>query len=247
MSLPTFLSPVVVRRFSVNPNGRDLIVGDLHGCVSKFRARLDEVGFDPARDRVFVLGDLIDRGPESPEAVALLSEPWFHAVMGNHEDMAIAYHLGLIDAPCYASNGGAWFIGLTPAERQPIVDALSALPVAIELETPLGLLGLVHADCPYASWPLFVGILSSADPDASAARNLALWSRTRAERLFDGPVDGVRAVVVGHTVVERPASLGNVLFIDTGAWLEGGAVDRRFAVLDASTLSPAYRPLPSAA
>ena len=63
MSLPTFLSPVVVRRFSTNPNGRDLIVGDLHGCVSKFRARLDEVGFDPARDRVFALGDLIDRGP----------------------------------------------------------------------------------------------------------------------------------------------------------------------------------------
>lgn len=239
--------PALVRRVPVNRTGRDLIVGDVHGCVSKLLAALDAVGFSPAAgDRLFLLGDLVDRGPESLDAVALLSQPWCFAVMGNHEDFALAYRAGRCDVALYAANGGDWFVGLPAAERLPVLDALSALPAAIELETPSGLLGLVHADCPLQSWPEFVASLRAGGDFARVLRDMALWSRVRVDHALTTLVAGVRAVVVGHTPVERPVWLGNVLFLDTAAWFDGGSAPIEFAVFDAATLSPA-RPLPRSA
>ena len=87
--------------------GRDLIVGDVHGCFTKLRASLDAVGFNLERDRLFSVGDLVDRGPESDRALEWLAQPWFHAISGNHEDMAIRWPLGFMFAGHYVSNGGA--------------------------------------------------------------------------------------------------------------------------------------------
>jgi serine/threonine protein phosphatase 1 len=69
------------------------------------------------------------------------------------------------------------------------------------------------------------------------------WSRTRAEGLPLGPVADVRAVVVGHTPMERHTTLDNVHFIDTGAWLPAHHGKREFTILDAATLMRAHRPL----
>lgn len=40
-------------------------IGDLHGCHDAFRRLLEAIGFDPARDRLWLVGDLVNRGPES--------------------------------------------------------------------------------------------------------------------------------------------------------------------------------------
>lgn len=66
----------------------------------------------------------------------------------------------------------------------------------------------------------------------------ALWSRERITAMEHETVAGVRAIVVGHTPVERFTSLGNTLYIDTGAVFRG----RDFTILDAATLQPV--PLP---
>ncbi|MFP4146425.1 MAG: metallophosphoesterase [Halorhodospira sp.] len=68
-----------------NTAGRDFVIGDLHGCMGALRALLDHAGFDPACDRLFSVGDLVDRGPASEEALGLLNEPWFFSVLGNHD------------------------------------------------------------------------------------------------------------------------------------------------------------------
>lgn len=240
----------LVRRVGLNPSaaGRDLLVGDVHGCFSKLRAALEAVGFDPAAgDRLFSVGDLVDRGPESADALWWLDQPWFFAVRGNHEDMAIRWaQPGCeMDARLYAANGGAWNIAQTQPERLRFADAFAALPVALELETPAGLLGLVHADCPGWDWAAFVHALTLPELPRSHRKALieaALWSRDRAEALSADLVAGVVAVVVGHTPVERVTSLGNVVFIDCGAWLQGGKTERPFVVLDAATLTPATKP-----
>lgn len=240
----------LVRRFAANTQGRDLVVGDVHGCVSKLLAALDDVGFDPAAgDRLFLLGDLVDRGPESERVLELLQTPGVFSVMGNHEEMALAYAAGMVDAGFYAANGGAWFISKTEAERRPFIDAFLALPVAIELETAAGLLGLVHADCPDASWPSFTARLQGFAGRAEAAhvQAMALWARTRIDHRLQENVAGVRAVLVGHTPVERLITLGNVHFLDFGAWLDGGETWRGFAIVDAASLLSAHRPLPGAA
>ena len=70
-----------------NTQGKDYIVGDLHGCFSLLERLLQAVGFDKSQDRLFSVGDLIDRGPESLRCLQLLDESWFYAVQGNHEVM----------------------------------------------------------------------------------------------------------------------------------------------------------------
>lgn len=229
----------LVRRFPPNTQGRDLIVGDVHGCFTKLRAALAAVGFDPdAGDRLFSVGDLVDRGPESADVLWWLDQPWFSAVAGNHEDMAVGFSSGREPRDLYAANGGAWLIAMTPPERLPFVDALAALPLAVELETSAGLVCLVHADCPRPTWAAFRAALAAGDLEAEHVAVMARWSRERISAGDRVGVPDVRAVVVGHTPVERPVALGNVLHIDTGAWLQGGLSPRAFTILDAATLRP---------
>lgn len=230
----------MLKRFARNPNGRDLVVGDIHGHFTKLQAALDAIGFDPARDRLFSVGDLVDRGPESDQATSWLEKPWFHAVAGNHEDFAIRWPNGNMQASNYVMNGGGWNVSNPPEEQRRIADAFAVLPIAIELETAAGKVGIVHADCPLPDWNLFVRLLEDpATPkrDRERLAMMAQWSRDRADKMLDGDVAGVLAVVVGHTPMERMTSLGNVIFIDTGAWL-----GRHFTIIDASTLLPAAAP-----
>ncbi len=232
-----------VKRFERNQTGRDLIVGDVHGHFTKLQAALDAVGFSPEKgERLFSVGDLVDRGPESAQALAWLAQPWFHAVAGNHEDMAVHWDAGGMPAGHYASNGGAWNIANDPVTRRDFAVAFDALPIAIELETLGGLVGIVHADCPAPSWQQFTKSLESeliSEQERSHLISMAQWSRNRCERLMDDGVEGVRAVVVGHTPMQNMTSLGNVIFIDTGGWL-----GREFCILDAATLRPAEKPSP---
>lgn len=74
-----------------NDVGRDFVMGDLHGCRAMLDTLLDHVRFDPATDRLFSVGDLVDRGPDSAGCLELLVEPWFFPVLGNHDAMLLAY------------------------------------------------------------------------------------------------------------------------------------------------------------
>jgi len=44
---------------------RTLFVGDVHGCLTELEGLLNLAGFLPKRDRLFFVGDLINRGPDS--------------------------------------------------------------------------------------------------------------------------------------------------------------------------------------
>jgi len=142
-----------------------------------------------------------------------------------------------MDRELYARNGGAWNIGNTPAERLAISDALSALPLAIEVETADGLVGIIHAE-PTDDWDELRAILQDETIPRSCIKPLrecVLWDRSRIEHGDEQPVAGVRAAVVGHTPVKRPIWLGSVLYIDAGAWVSD---EKDFALIDLATLAP---------
>ncbi|QNB14544.1 serine/threonine protein phosphatase [Paraburkholderia tropica] len=230
-----------VKRFPINASGRDFAVGDIHGHFSRLTEALIAIGFDKSRDRLFSVGDLVDRGPESAMALEWLDKPWFHAVRGNHEDMAIRWPNGHMDAANYAQNGGAWNIANTPAERVAVSDALGRLPIAIEVETVAGIVGVVHAACPFPSWSDFTWALGAegAECISNSTRKeifeAAMWSRERITARDLTLVDGCRAVVVGHTPLTSPQILGNVFYIDTAGWTRFGT----FTFLRLDTLEPA--------
>lgn len=225
-----------IQRFKRNASGRDLIVGDIHGCFTKLQQALDAIDFDPASDRLFSVGDLVDRGPESDLALEWLSRPWFFAVTGNHEDMAIRWSRGNMSVSNYAQNGGAWNIANPPDVQRDFSEAFQALPLAMEIATAIGVVGVVHADCPFDSWVDFAEVLES-DLLSAATRaaifEKAQWSRERIGAMDRSGVLGVRAVVVGHTPMETSALLGNVHYIDTMGWRNGF-----FTILNANTLQP---------
>ena len=221
----------MIRRFSRNERGRDFAVGDIHGHFTKLMAALRAAGFSPANgDRLFSVGDLVDRGPENHLVLEWLAKPWFHAVRGNHEDIAIRYAKGNpVDLESYSINGGSWFMAMDEKRQKEFAAAFDQLPYALEIETEQGLVGLVHANVPTYDW----GGLADALRRRRQSRDLTIWDRRRIQSEITKPVANVRAVVVGHTPVEVVTVLGNVHHIDTAGWRAEG----RFTILELATLT----------
>ena len=209
----------LVQRFAQNTWGRDFVVGDVHGCFDYLRAMLEHVQLDEVSDRLFCVGDLVDRGPQSEEAIDWVAKPWFHAVRGNHEQMAIGVAAGWHDRDNYQHNGGGWFLVLSEDRRKAIAKVLDTLPVAIEIETADGLVGIVHAETP-TEWPTLLELLEGHRSISEGMRSdiieVCLWSRERITKRDRKPIEGVTRVYVGHTPLSEPVVLGNVVYVDTG-------------------------------
>src|SRR5574337_472719 len=97
----------ISRRFTKNTAGRDFVVGDLGGHFDWMDQWLVDKKFDRSKDRLFGVGDLIDRGPRSADSLKWYLEIMEECVRGNHEDMMIAFHRGLLPASMCLVNGGA--------------------------------------------------------------------------------------------------------------------------------------------
>jgi len=237
-----------VLRLPGNALGRDFVVGDIHGCFDTVWRAMEAVSFDPARDRIVSLGDLIDRGPQSHAAPAFLRLPFVTAVRGNHEDMLLELYGEGEPRPEvleYAArhNGFGWWLGATDEQRQDVLDAVAGLPVAVEIEGGDGV-GFVHADVPLGmSWGEFAAALRDGDPEVSET---AMWGRDRIRSGHDGGVDGIGTVFVGHTPLRRPLRLGNVWAVDTAAvYRRLGAGYGTLTFADVAMAAPAARPAPA--
>ncbi|AOV16970.1 hypothetical protein BJI67_07730 [Acidihalobacter aeolianus] len=211
--------PATFTRLPRNASGRDFCMGDLHGMFPLLEQSLESLDFDPSRDRLISVGDLIDRGPESPRVAEFLAHPWVYAVRGNHEQMLLdSGEDSALAADWVGGCGGEWWLALPESWRERCREAIAALPYALEIETECGLVGVVHADVPEdLPWADFVADLA-VDP---ALRDHALWARSRIGCVRRGeavlPVDGLELLVCGHTPIGEPRQAGNVYFIDTGA------------------------------
>lgn len=227
-------APALIKRFPINTVGRDFAVGDIHGHFTLLQQALDAAGFNPATDRLFSVGDLVDRGPECRQAIDWLARPWFHPVRGNHDDYVVRFDTCDIDNWVY--NGGDWFAGLAWDDQREFATQFAGLPIAIEVETPAGLIGLVHADCPFAKWSTLRLALSApiTSKEKNLVTNTCMWSRSRIQSGDTTGVQDVHAMVVGHTPLRRPAVLGNVYHIDTMGWRPQD--DGYFTLLDLHSL-----------
>lgn len=75
-------------------------IGDVQGCFGTFQRLLRRVGFDPDRDRLWLAGDLVNRGPRSLETLRWLVEhdSAVTAVLGNHDLYLLARAAGVLGA-----------------------------------------------------------------------------------------------------------------------------------------------------
>lgn len=81
---------------------QNFVIGDIQGCYKGLRKLLKKVGFEPYQDKLWAVGDLVARGPQSLETLAFLRDlgPHFDSVLGNHDIhlIAIAFGAGKVKA-----------------------------------------------------------------------------------------------------------------------------------------------------
>lgn len=94
-------------------------IGDIQGCYDSLRRLLDLCAFDPAADRLWLVGDLVNRGPKSLETLRLIKSlgPAAVTVLGNHD-----LYLLMV------AEGGAKFRG-----KDDTIQAILDAPDCVEL------------------------------------------------------------------------------------------------------------------
>jgi predicted phosphodiesterase len=107
-----------------------LIIGDIHGCFYELQALLDKAGLSDG-DEVIGIGDIVDRGPETPQVVDFFrTTPNAMAIMGNHERKHVraARHEVKLSISQQISQ-----VQFGPAYPKAL-EWMSGLPLYIELE-----------------------------------------------------------------------------------------------------------------
>jgi bis(5'-nucleosyl)-tetraphosphatase (symmetrical) len=117
-------------------------IGDLQGCYDPFRRLLDVIRFDPAKDTLWLTGDLVNRGPKSLKTLRFVRSLGDSAVtvLGNHDLHLLAL---CEDAVPFATRFQTLAKVLEAPDREELVDWLRHRPLAHyseELDTLL-----VHA------------------------------------------------------------------------------------------------------
>jgi len=234
-------SPRLVR-VAANQLGRDFIVGDIHGTFDDVWAAMKLAGFERTRDRLFSVGDLVDRGAGSGRAGRFLAQPYVFAIQGNHEADLLDLHLshddpdeGLEVLTRINFNGIGWLAEISAADRVELLKSIAKLPIAMEVSTARGTVGIVHGEVPRGmDWSTFAANLERGDP---ATIDSCLTGRTRLKTNDTRGVPGIGRVFAGHTPQFAGAKrLGNCYAIDTGSVFKDLA-DRPGAALTVANLA----------
>ena len=192
---------------TLDEGGNVWAIGDVHGYADTLLALLDSLNLS-SRDRVVLLGDLVDRGPRSCEVIRIAREnPQIFSVLGNHEEMMLnSFDVDNIETMTAQQTN--WFYVGGRATNQSYIDEftnsqgdiddfdlrmrvgkdlawLDSLPHHIVLDD----FRLVHAG--YSPW--------DGDLDLQSTDTL-MWIRGEFHNSIT-PVDEKRTIVFGHSTV----------------------------------------------
>lgn len=196
--------------------GRVIAVGDIHGCADEFEALLGQLELT-RDDRLVLLGDLVNRGPDSARVIALARRYAHRALLGNHELRLLNYrrtgdptHLKRADYETLKQLG--------PREWAYLAAMPLTYPVP-EFETVLVHGGFLPG-LPWRGQPArVVTRLQVVGPDGEPAKRSEHPERPHWSEQWRGPP----FVIYGHTPRGEPARTRWTLGIDTACVL-GGAL-----------------------
>ncbi len=144
------------------------VLGDIHGCFATLEALLARMPFDPDFDRLWLVGDLVNRGPDSlgvlrwAKGLAGRMGERLVAVLGNHDLRLLARH-----------------VGIGKARPRDTLEEVLAAPDRDELVGWLGARPFLHREGDVVL--VHAGLLPEWEPDAAEA-----WAR-RVEAALAGP------------------------------------------------------------
>lgn len=120
----------------------DYAIGDVQGCFGELRLLLDKMAFDPGRDRLYFVGDMVNRGPQSLQTLRFIKSLGgaAAAVLGNHDLHLLAVAFGVSKTKHRDTFGDI----LGAPDREELLDWLRRLP----LLHSAGEFYLIHAGLP---------------------------------------------------------------------------------------------------
>ncbi|WP_011580004.1 MULTISPECIES: metallophosphoesterase family protein [Chelativorans] len=214
---------------------RDTIVyaiGDVHGCFKELERLEQKIADDASgfsgRKLIIMLGDYVDRGPDSAQVVEhLLQNPpeGFQRIClaGNHEKSFLDYLDGVLAREAWLATGGgttlrsygidlSYLANLYSASEIDQMVRSSIPPAHVEFLRALPVMA-------YSRQVVFVhaGIRPGIPLRDQHERDLMFIRK----EFFDHAGQLDRWVIHGHTPVKKPDLSGRRLNIDTGAYMSG--------------------------
>lgn len=230
--LRDFFSPPPPPRLPAVPEGRRYYaIGDIHGRLDLYEALIAAIEQDmagaPALDhRIVLLGDLVDRGPDSAGVIAR-TQVWqqvrnVRVLAGNHEEMFLAAFEKPEALRHFLKHGGSETVLSFGFPRQELAtldleDIFARLEQVIPQETRDYIAGfetMIRA----GDYVFVHAGIDPARPLGEQKRSDCLWIRERFLN-HEGPLEKV--VVHGHTIFQKVMDCGNRIGIDTGAFRSG--------------------------
>ncbi len=215
------------------------IIGDVHGCRAELEGLLEALGYALADDDVYrhpenrtavFLGDLVDRGPDTPGvlrlAMRMVADGAAICVPGNHEQKLLR---ALNGRNVQITHGLAESLQQLDAESPEFREEVKTFIDGLVSHAVLDDRRLVVAHA---------GLPAEMQGRASAAvRSFALYGETTGETdEFGLPVRypwandyrGAATVVYGHTPVPEPEWINNTICVDTGCVFGGSLTALRY-------------------
>jgi protein phosphatase len=230
------------------------LIGDIHGCFEELCELLEKLGYGiqtkghehrltaPPGRKLILLGDLVDRGPMSPQvlhlAMDMVSAGQGYVVPGNHDDKLMRYLLGRSVQVAYGLEDTLEQMEAEPPDfRSQVLNFLRAMPNYLWLDD--GKLVAAHA-----------GMLDALiGRDSNQVREFALYGQTSGDldefglpkRMnWSREYRGKAKIVYGHTPVGDPHWVNNTLNIDTGCIYGGALSALRYPELELVSVPARY-------
>jgi serine/threonine protein phosphatase 1 len=174
---------------------KHFIIGDVHGCYDELQELLDTAALT-SDDHIICIGDIVDRGPKSPEALNFFrTTPNATSIMGNHERKHVRSYRGEVDAS--ASQIITW-TQIGKDDYPAAIEYMDSLPRYLELPDAI----LVHA-----FWE--PGVLLDQQRENVIVGTMSGEEYLKSKGIWPWyeQYDGLKPLIVGHrdyTGAQRP-------------------------------------------
>ncbi len=216
---------------SVPAGERIYAIGDIHGRLDLFAALITAIEADDgaqqrAETTVVLLGDLIDRGPESAGVIAA-ARAWqtrrrVRILMGNHEEMFLGALLKLDVLRHFLRFGGRETVLSYPVDRDAYNSAtLEQTQAIIAAAVPAADLAFIRGFEDAIAIGDYLFVHAGIAPGVALAEQKSHDLRWIRHEFLDHREDHGHIVVHGHTIAPDPEFRRNRIGIDTGAYMHG--------------------------
>ena len=107
---------------------RTLLIGDIHGCYKEFKELLQKLEYNPKKDRLISLGDLVHKGPKSWKILEFFFENKLEVIMGNHD----WYFLKFLKDENVTYKEGEKILKKCSIPKEDLVEWIDSFPFYIE-------------------------------------------------------------------------------------------------------------------